>query len=550
MPNYDFKTLSPIDFEDLVRDLLQLELNCTLESFKSGRDNGIDLRFSEKKENGLIIQCKHYAESSFSKLKNDLKKELEKVKKLNPKKYIVATSVGLTPGQKDKLVDLLQPYIERPGDIYGKNDLNGLLAKFGDVEKRTFKLWLSSVSALEEIFNKKSKNISRDELQKIHLHSQYYVQNESFMEAIEILEKYNFCIIAGIPGIGKTILAEMLTLHYANIDYEVVRIMSDISEAHEFDYINQRRIFYYDDFLGQTSLSEKLNKNEDQKLLDFISAITNSKISKLILTTREYILNQASLVYEKISRANIVPNMCIVDLSKYTRLNRAKILYNHIYFSDLPEKYKIEILKSKNYLVIIDHANYSPRIIDLMTQLSRVSIVKPNKYLEYFEENLNNPLALWKHAFEEQLSQRSRNLLLVMVTLPEKIFLKELQLAFDAFHFYYAKEYSYSAVPTDFTRALKELEGNFVITEKDNSNNIVVSFHNPSIRDFLREHLYTGQHELKVLIQTAIFFEQILLLWNFKDDQSGLFKYRQHIIDNKNDMVAALKRTMFTDHVV
>ena len=46
MPNYDFSTLSPPDFEELSRDLLQAELNVKLEGFRSGRDKGIDLRYS------------------------------------------------------------------------------------------------------------------------------------------------------------------------------------------------------------------------------------------------------------------------------------------------------------------------------------------------------------------------------------------------------------------------------------------------------------------------------------------------------------------------
>jgi len=42
--NYDFKNLSPIDFEELCRDLLQKELEVTFESFTEGKDGGIDFR--------------------------------------------------------------------------------------------------------------------------------------------------------------------------------------------------------------------------------------------------------------------------------------------------------------------------------------------------------------------------------------------------------------------------------------------------------------------------------------------------------------------------
>lgn len=79
--NYDFSTLSSFDFEVLVRDLMQYELNgITLESFTSGRDGGIDLRYSRDLSNALIIQCKHYSGSTLSNLKTELGKELLKVK--------------------------------------------------------------------------------------------------------------------------------------------------------------------------------------------------------------------------------------------------------------------------------------------------------------------------------------------------------------------------------------------------------------------------------------------------------------------------------------
>lgn len=55
MPNYNFKTLSPIDFECLIRDLFQEELKIRLESFKIGRGNGIDLRYTMPHRNGASL---------------------------------------------------------------------------------------------------------------------------------------------------------------------------------------------------------------------------------------------------------------------------------------------------------------------------------------------------------------------------------------------------------------------------------------------------------------------------------------------------------------
>jgi len=125
MPDYDFKSLSPYDFENLVRDLLQKEFGVTLECFTIGRDDGIDLRYSVDKETPTLIQCKHFAGSGYGKLYSHLKlKELEKVKRMEPKHYILATSVGHTPSNKQNIMKLFDPYISSEKDIYGKGELN------------------------------------------------------------------------------------------------------------------------------------------------------------------------------------------------------------------------------------------------------------------------------------------------------------------------------------------------------------------------------------------------------------------------------------------
>lgn len=46
MPNYHFHQLSPYDLEILARDLLQAHWGVTIESFKTGKDGSIDLRYA------------------------------------------------------------------------------------------------------------------------------------------------------------------------------------------------------------------------------------------------------------------------------------------------------------------------------------------------------------------------------------------------------------------------------------------------------------------------------------------------------------------------
>lgn len=149
---YDFKQLSPADFEDLTRDLLQQHWHVLLEAFKTGRDQGIDLRYSLVPEQAIIIQCKHFAGSTIARLIRELRaKELPKVKLLNPTRYVLVTSLPLSPADKDKIRAALHPYIITTQDVLGSEDMNNLLNHYPVIETQHFKLWMSSTAVLRRV---------------------------------------------------------------------------------------------------------------------------------------------------------------------------------------------------------------------------------------------------------------------------------------------------------------------------------------------------------------------------------------------------------------
>ena len=543
MASYDFTTLSPIDFEILVRDLLQREFGFTLESFKPGKDQGIDLRRFIAPRGALIVQCKHYAVAGLNALLRDLgREEAPKIKKLKPARYVLATSVALSPANKETLCNHFKPYCKSPGDIYGRDDLNNLLGRFPEVEKHHLKLWITSTTVLESIVHSQLLNTSREELEKIQRRSKVYVYNQSFAEALDILNARKFCIIAGIPGIGKTTLAEMLVLYYLAHGYELIRITSNIHEASAVSG-NRRRLFYYDDFLGQSSDADKLEKNEDQRLLDFFDTIRNSRVSKLVLTTREYILNQAKRRYERLARGAFDLETYIVDIGKYSRLNRAEILFNHVYFSELPVGFKSKLVEDRAYLKIIDHPNYNPRFVDVLTQLNSVLGLPEDKYIQFFLENLANPFRIWGHAFDNQLTTAARSMLLVLMTMPRQTLLDDLRTAFDAYSLARAGEFSTSRDSNDFMFGCKELDGSFVSFSRYSSG-LAVQFQNPSIRDFLQAYCIENTAEIPLLLKGTAFFEQLIWLASYTRNDETEPAFKQLIVSNVVLWVGQLRQTI------
>ena len=291
---------------------MQARENIFIDSFADGPDKGIDFRFAYNIDQTCIIQCKR--DKEWNELKSHLKKEADKVKRLNPQRYILTTSVDLSVNQKKEIREIFSRHIKKNSDILGRKDLNNLLNHHKEIEKDYHKLWLASTNVLNLIINKDTVNWSTFELENIKRDIRLYVENKSLNEALEILKKNHYVIISGIPGIGKTTLARMLVYSMLAQGFdEFVYITDDIDNAAKMFEKEKRQIFFFDDFLGSNSFIQQ-SLSFENKLVSFIEGVRNSANTLFILSTREYVLSEAITYYEKLSMSNIELSKCTKQL--------------------------------------------------------------------------------------------------------------------------------------------------------------------------------------------------------------------------------------------
>lgn len=493
--NYDFKSLNDKEFEALACDLLGNHLGNRFERFKAGKDAGVDGRFflSENKE--VVLQCKHWANTPIAQLINKLSKvERPKIAKLKPAMYFIAVTNNLSRKDKAKIKIALSPYIKSESCIYGSEDLNDLLSNAKDIEQRHYKLWLHSSSVLSHIMSHAILGRSEYTLEEIKTDTARYAITENHQRALAQLENLGAIIITGEPGVGKTTLANHLCLHYIAQSYQFAVISDDIKEAENILDDESKQIFYFDDFLGRNYL-EALNGHEGKKITQFIKRIARNNNKRFVLTSRSTILNQGKLLIDVFSHNNLQRNEYEMKISSLSDMDKAHILYNQIWHSQLNLAYVNELYKDGRYLRVISHKNYNPRLINYITDASRIEDVTPYLYWEFIEKSLNNPADIWENPFTAQQDDFGRAITLLVVLNRQPILQNVLAEAY----------YEYMSLPgnknmkgrSDFISNLKTLTGSF-LNRLVSGDTVKIDLFNPSIGDYVLERYRTDPSAMKI----------------------------------------------------
>lgn len=483
MSDYDFKALNDKEFEVLCTDLLSKRDGARYERFKPGKDGGVDGRFFKFNRDEVILQCKHWATSPLERLVQHLKSsEATKVSKLKPSKYILALSHSLSRIDKAKIAAIFSPYLTSPSDVLGREDLNDLLAEHPDIEQRHYKLWIQSSAVLVHLLNKAIHDRSNFALEEIKSTAHLYVPTQSHDSAIEKLENIGSVIITGAPGIGKTTLADHLTLHYVAKGFHLVCIGDEISEAESIYDSTIEQVFYFDDFLGRNYL-EALSGHEGTQITRFIKRILKDRKKRFILTSRTTILNQGKLLNDVFQNNSLDRNEFEVTLNSFSEMDRARILYNHIWHSNLSAEYIDAIYEKKRYKDIIRHRNYNPRLIQFITDSERLTNCEATKYWAHANDLLENPAKVWENPFEAQIDDFGRALVLLVTLNRRPILQSDLSESF----------VRYTTHPDignlhgrrDYLATLKHLSGSLLSRTIVKNDAVMLNLFNPSIGDFV-----------------------------------------------------------------
>lgn len=562
MPQYTFDNLSGRDFEFLCRDLLQKRIAAEIgkpfyfNTFSEGKDRGIDGIFQNENEK-VVLQCKKYKkfDTLYAELKNE---ELKKIALLLPSRYILATSLNLSEAQVQKLFALLHPYVQNINDIIGQSMINNLLSSHPDVELNHPRLFFNSTTVLNRIIHANTLNQSDIKLREYQKVSKYYVADDSFQKALDILRDRRYVIISGDPGVGKSTLAGMLSLYFLGKDYEFVFLRRSVHDGHSVWQDNKKQIFLFDDFLGSNSF-DGFGRNEDRELYDFIKEVSTSKNKLLIITTREYIFRQAIIQYPELKDLQITK--CIISQKKFTDAFKINILYNYLYNSDV-DLFDIEsVILKDNYREIIKHRHFSPRIISefIWKFTNENDITRP--FYDDLMAYLDDPFEYWKRVFLK-LSNEAQILLLILSTTKQPG-IEEILFAIFTRIGEFRKLFDKGFERDIFENALIELSDSFIAIghnpeiEKEQSNwtsrdfsllnnsyysSRFIEFQNPSIKDFAITYLNDRSDLIEALLKSAAFYHQLFFVFSSND-------WDKHINDYESEYPYRVRKILLPGYL-
>jgi hypothetical protein len=199
----------------------------------------------------------------------------------------------------------------------------------------------------------------------------------------------------------------------------------------------------------------------------------------------------------------------ILPLNGYDRFERARIFYNHIYFSpELDATARGSLLAGRGYMRVIDHPAYNPRLIEWMTGWSAAQVDHSEKrdYLAHCLEVLEHPERVWSHAFERGLDNWSRALLFSLLGMPRRTAYTDLEEIFTAA----CAVRDLEITGRRLRHAVDALEGSFLgLAFDDEQDQHFVEFASPAVVDFLVSYLRESAPDADQVFEGAVYFEQV-----------------------------------------
>lgn len=381
----------------------------------------------------------------------------------------------------------------------------------------------SSIDALNILINNNNnleEGLFIDRLalrEYINSHENLYVETKVYKEALKKIKASRTLILVGGPGVGKTMTSEMIVKDYIINGYEIACTYQPEQIPGLIKHIREKQdlkeLIYVDDCLGQAYFDLTSDQENDlKKLLLLIRGCSNKS---LLLNSRVTIYNSVLRGETKLSKDFTYLNdkNLIYSVEELSKLEKARIFYNHLYYNQhITNAHYKNLQPEKKYLNIINHKNYTPRLMEYVTSSLFVKNLSEDKYYDKVMKTLNNPAKVWDDEYNKKIEKKDRLLLTTLFSLTNTTC--SVELCKYAYEKRLGLEKDIDHSKNNWAAAIGVLNGSMIKLVQSSDNKMQIGVSDPSVNDYLANSIFhEGSSEKELLKKVAVTGNQIKRLF-------------------------------------
>ena len=217
---------------------------------------------------------------------------------------------------------------------------------------------------------------SRLEWEKAKQNAEVFVETAVYEEARRLLAGNRAIIISGEPGIGKTTLANQLAIFWlSRKGFDTYLWAESVGDLYKAQDMPGKKVVVYDDFWGSNFLNAYGSGKEERRLARLIETVRTRTDFILIMTTREYVLEQGMRQNEELRRL-LERHKLECRLKAYSDTEMVRIYLGHLRKASLTWEQMKELYRIHDQAVLSSY--YNPRIIQMylnsVLRMSRKSV--------------------------------------------------------------------------------------------------------------------------------------------------------------------------------
>jgi hypothetical protein len=256
-----------------------------------------------------------------------------------------------------------------------------------------------------------------------------FVPVRQYLQAVDVIGKYNFVVIDGPPESGKSYIGAALALTYAVDGYEV-HFINEPSEILRTYEPARKQLFFADDAVGTVTFDPDLGNLWSRELRAINRRL--DRIHKLIWTTRSYILKEAISLTKLEEHFDSFPGEreVLVETGDYSLVEKALMLRNHARTANLSKSFLGFV--RRNAMFICTHSHFTPERLRLIIRYLRsesskeLAPSKENRLRNEINVLLTTPTRKLERAYSS-LPGKGKMLLLTLLDLGSPIEIEKLR---------------------------------------------------------------------------------------------------------------------------